>query len=60
MVDGVAAYLDCRVQATHEAGDHIIVIGEVLAIGIDRSSRPLLFHHGAYRFLGADVSVDTP
>jgi flavin reductase len=58
LVDNIAAYLDCRVHTTHEAGDHIIVIGEVLAIGIDRSSRPLIFHHGAYRFLEADVAVD--
>ena len=60
LVDGGAAYLDCRVQATYEAGDHIIVIGEVLAIGVDRRSRPLLFHHGGYRFLEADVNADAP
>src|SRR5262245_12062548 len=28
IIEGVAAYLDCRLAVSHEAGDHIIFIGE--------------------------------
>ena len=51
ILDGVAAYLDCRLAASHEAGDHIIFIGEVLALGIEPGQRPLLFHGGRYASL---------
>jgi flavin reductase (DIM6/NTAB) family NADH-FMN oxidoreductase RutF len=52
ILDGVAAYIDCRVTAQHPAGDHVIFIGEVQALGVDAAVRPLLFHHGAYRRIG--------
>jgi flavin reductase len=48
LIKGAAAYLDCRLHDTHEAGDHVIYIGEVLALGIDDTARPLLFHAGKY------------
>jgi flavin reductase len=51
ILEGVAAFLDCRVTARHPAGDHTIFIGEVLALGIDSSVEPLLFHLGQYRYL---------
>ncbi len=48
ILEGAAAYLDCRLAASHEAGDHVIYIGEVLAVGVDKDVEPLLFHHGQY------------
>ncbi len=51
ILDGVAGYLDCRLHAAHEAGDHVIFIGEVLAVGINPDVRPLLFHRGHYHSL---------
>jgi flavin reductase (DIM6/NTAB) family NADH-FMN oxidoreductase RutF len=48
ILERASAYLDCRVVAKHEAGDHEIFIGEVLALGVDGSVRPLLFHGGKY------------
>jgi flavin reductase (DIM6/NTAB) family NADH-FMN oxidoreductase RutF len=48
VLEGAAAYLDCRLADSHEAGDHVIFIGEVLAIGVDKEVEPLLFHHGGY------------
>lgn len=38
ILEGSAAYLDCRLADEHEAGDHMILIGEVLALGVDRSA----------------------
>ena len=54
ILDGVAAYLDCRLHETHEAGDHQIFIGEVLALEVDPDVRPLLFHGGGYAYLRED------
>lgn len=51
IIDGAAAYLDCRLAATHDAGDHLIFVGEVVALGQDPDARPLVFHGGRYRFV---------
>lgn len=51
ILDGIAGYVDCSLHATHEAGDHQIVVGEVLALGIRDGAKPLLFHGGGYCFL---------
>lgn len=51
ILEGTAGYLDCRLHAAHEAGDHIIFIGEVIALGADAEVAPLLFHNGRYRFV---------
>ncbi len=51
ILDGAAAFLDCRVHATHEAGDHLIFIGEVLEIAVSEDGTPLVFHGGGYRLL---------
>ena len=52
IIDGAAAYLDCSLVAEHEAGDHMIFVGEVLALGAESSSPPpLVFFSGGYRRL---------
>jgi flavin reductase (DIM6/NTAB) family NADH-FMN oxidoreductase RutF len=53
IIDRAAAFLDCNVAAEHEAGDHVIFIGEVVALGVDPEHRPLLFHGGKYAALHA-------
>jgi flavin reductase len=53
ILEGAAAFLDCRVHADHEAGDHRIFIGEVLELEIGGQGRPLVFHGGSYRMLTA-------
>lgn len=54
VLDGVAGFLDCRLVATHEAGDHLIFIGEVTALGCNEEVSPLLFHSSGYRRVAAD------
>ena len=49
VIDDVAAYLDCRLAETHEFGDDLIFIGEVVALGVDPDAEPLIFHGGRYR-----------
>jgi flavin reductase (DIM6/NTAB) family NADH-FMN oxidoreductase RutF len=51
ILDGVAGYLDCRLAAAHEAGDHIIFVGEVMALAVDPERPPLVFHQGRYCFV---------
>jgi flavin reductase (DIM6/NTAB) family NADH-FMN oxidoreductase RutF len=53
IIEGAAAYLDCRLHATYEAGDHLIFIGEVLELGFDAEADPLVFHGGGYKVVGA-------
>ncbi|MFZ2997878.1 flavin reductase family protein [Sphingobium sp.] len=48
ILDDVVAWIDCTLDAVHEAGDHYIVLGHVLALEIDRPERPLLFFQGNY------------
>jgi flavin reductase (DIM6/NTAB) family NADH-FMN oxidoreductase RutF len=50
ILEGVAAYLDCRLAARYLAGDHVIFIGDVMAIGLAPDVEPLLFHQGQYRY----------
>ena len=45
LLAGVAAHFACRTAARHEAGDHLIVVGEVLATH-DAGTDPLVFHRG--------------
>jgi flavin reductase (DIM6/NTAB) family NADH-FMN oxidoreductase RutF len=52
ILEGAAAFLDCRLAATHDAGDHQIFVGEVLALDVDPDASPLVFHGGRYRFVG--------
>ena len=51
ILDGVAAYLDCRLHESHTSGDHEIFIGEVLALEVNPEVKPLLFHGGGYAYL---------
>lgn len=51
VLEGAIGYLDCRLHATHEAGDHEIFIGEVLELGFEAAGRPLVFHGGQYRLV---------
>jgi flavin reductase (DIM6/NTAB) family NADH-FMN oxidoreductase RutF len=54
VLDGSVCFLDCRLYASHEAGDHIIFLGEVLEIGVDPQATPILFHRGKYRQMAQD------
>jgi 3-hydroxy-9,10-secoandrosta-1,3,5(10)-triene-9,17-dione monooxygenase reductase component len=47
LLQGAAAQLCCRVTNTHKAGDHDIILGEVLS-GEEVACHPLVFHKGAY------------
>lgn len=46
---GVLAWMDCKVHAIYDGGDHWIVVGAVQEMDAeDRDAGPLLFYTGAY------------
>lgn len=51
--DECIAYVDCRLVATHDAGDHTVFIGEVQAAGFGnaRDAAPLMWLDGKYTSL---------
>jgi 3-hydroxy-9,10-secoandrosta-1,3,5(10)-triene-9,17-dione monooxygenase reductase component len=51
VLDGVVAWIDCRLWAEYDGGDHTLVAARVLDLGADPGRRPLLFHRGAYGLL---------
>ena len=48
---GTAASFDCRLRQSHRAGDHLIVLGEVVALVHRPQLEPLVFHAGTYKAL---------
>ena len=48
ILDGAVAWVDCVLDVAHEAGDHHIVIGRVINLGVQAKSLPLLFYRGGY------------
>lgn len=50
ILPGALAVLECRVVADHDAGDHVIYIGEVEAVVLG-DAEPLLWYGGSYRSL---------
>lgn len=57
VLDGAVAALECRTVSTVDAGDHTVVVGEVLALDVPApSGEPLLYYEGRYRTFGDDLS----
>ena len=54
-----ASSFDCRLRQTHRAGDHLILLGEVVALLHRPHREPLIFHAGTYKSLRHDpLSAD--
>jgi flavin reductase len=48
---GAAASFECRQRHSYRAGDHVIVLGEVIALVHRPQLEPLIFHAGTYKSL---------
>jgi flavin reductase (DIM6/NTAB) family NADH-FMN oxidoreductase RutF len=48
------AWVDCRVWAIHDGGDHEIVVGEVVDLGVGRDAPPLGYFRSAYVPVGEE------
>jgi flavin reductase (DIM6/NTAB) family NADH-FMN oxidoreductase RutF len=51
ILNGALAYLECRVTAAHDGGDHTVYIGEIEQADTIEGE-PLLFFRGGYRSIG--------
>jgi flavin reductase (DIM6/NTAB) family NADH-FMN oxidoreductase RutF len=48
VLEDVLGWLDCTIEAEHEAGDHVIVVGRVHDLDVAHEGHPLLFFRGGY------------
>ena len=46
-IAGALAWIDCRLEAAHEAGDHLLVVGAVVDVG-SGPGEPLVFYRGGF------------
>jgi flavin reductase len=53
VLEGGVGWLDCRVWNTYDGGDHLIVVGEVVALGVGPDDDPLLYYRSGYGQLKA-------
>jgi flavin reductase (DIM6/NTAB) family NADH-FMN oxidoreductase RutF len=54
LLEGAIAWIECRVHQVVDAGDHDIIIGEVIACSTG-SGAPLVYYDAAYRLLNHDL-----
>lgn len=48
LLEGCAAVFECKAKSQYPEGDHVILVGEVLACQHDATRAPLLFHGGKF------------
>ena len=62
VLGGVAAFIDCRIWAEYDGGDHVIVAASVLDLAADSTHRPLVFYRGRYGVPGpgGDGAIGRP
>ena len=51
LVDGLG-WVECRVVATLPAGDHTLVLGEVVAAGVEHEGEPLTLEEAGFKYSG--------
>lgn len=62
LIAGAIVHIDCELRATHDAGDHVLCVGEV-GIAITNPGMPLIYHASRYHSLNplaADPSSAEP
>lgn len=47
-INDAIAFIDCDIEAVHEAGDHDICVGRIRELKVEREEGPLLFYRGGY------------
>jgi 3-hydroxy-9,10-secoandrosta-1,3,5(10)-triene-9,17-dione monooxygenase reductase component len=57
-IEGALAWVDCGIRAVYQAGDHWLIVADVLDLGLDlgrdgRARLPLLFYQGTFGMLSA-------
>jgi flavin reductase (DIM6/NTAB) family NADH-FMN oxidoreductase RutF len=61
LIAGAVVHLDCELTATHDAGDHVLCVGQV-GLALTHPGSPLIYHASRYHSLsplaggGSDVA----
>jgi flavin reductase (DIM6/NTAB) family NADH-FMN oxidoreductase RutF len=58
LLNGVVAYVDCVVEAVIETGDHSLVLGKVIDMGVETGQPPLLHHRSSYQRVAESADFD--
>jgi len=48
VLQDVIAWIEGRIVAEHDGGDHVVVVGRVLDLEVDHVGGPLLFYRGGF------------
>jgi flavin reductase (DIM6/NTAB) family NADH-FMN oxidoreductase RutF len=48
VLQGVIAWVEGRIEAVHDGGDHLVVVGRVLDLASKSDRHPLLFYRGGF------------
>lgn len=48
LLPGALAQIECEIEMRHAAGDHVILIGRVVALEVAEDGLPLLYYRGRY------------
>ena len=51
ILENVIAAIDCRLEAKHDAGDHVIMLGLVVRAEVKNNEPPLVYFKGGYERL---------
>jgi 3-hydroxy-9,10-secoandrosta-1,3,5(10)-triene-9,17-dione monooxygenase reductase component len=61
LITGALAHIECALAAAHDAANHVIAVGRVVALrenGADE--HPLLYYRGEYRSLRKESLATSP
>jgi flavin reductase (DIM6/NTAB) family NADH-FMN oxidoreductase RutF len=60
LLEGALGTFECERFAAHEAGDHVILLGRVVALSHHAEGEPLLYFRGRYALIGPHGPVIGP
>jgi flavin reductase (DIM6/NTAB) family NADH-FMN oxidoreductase RutF len=57
LIAGAVVHLDCELMATHDAGDHVLCVGQV-GLALTHPGTPLVYHASGYHLLTPLVAAE--
>lgn len=61
LIPNALAHFECQAEHQYEGGDHVILVGRVVAFATPRpDAEPLVFHGGRYRELSREHDITVP
>ena len=52
VLDAALAWVECRVQGSLPAGDHVLFVAEVVEVGQNREGTPLTLKEAGFKYAG--------